>query len=297
MRGRLAKGILRLSAGLPLPLLQLLGRVLGLAGDLVPNQLRSATRDNLALCFPALTERERRRLGRRALVETGKGVMEVGPLLLRDMRRVERLVRARHGLEHLRAALARGKGAIVVAPHLGNWEVVGTDLPRYAPTTSMYRPLREPALEPLVRAARERSGARLVRTDAGGVKQLYAALARGEIVGILPDQRPKSATAGVLAPFFGVPAPTGTLIPRLLRRSGATAVFVVALRLPRGGGFEIRCLPAPPGIDDPDPVVACTALNRGVEACIRLAPEQYLWGYRRFEGEAYAELHRAAASG
>lgn len=39
---------------------------------------------------------------------------------------------------------------------------------------------------------------------------------------------------------------------------------------------------APDGVDDPDPVVAATALNQGVEACVRRCPLQYQWSYRRF---------------
>jgi KDO2-lipid IV(A) lauroyltransferase len=155
----------------------------------------------------------------------------------------------------------------------------------------MYRALREPALERLVREGRERSGARLVTADATGVKQLFQALRRGRMVGILPDQRPKEATAGVMAEFYGIPASTGTLIPRLLHKSGATPIFVFSLRLPRGRGFEVHCLAAPAGIDDPDPAVATRALNAGVEACIAMRPEQYLWSYRRFPRAVYRELH------
>jgi KDO2-lipid IV(A) lauroyltransferase len=44
----------------------------------------------------------------------------------------------------------------------------------------------------------------------------------------------------------------------------------------------MHCLPAPEGIDDRDDGVAAVALNRGVEACIRICPEQYQWAYRRF---------------
>ena len=49
---------------------------------------------------------------------------------------------------------------------------------------------------------------------------MYAALKRGEMVTILPDQQPKPGRgAGVFASFFGVPALTMTLFGRLARRS------------------------------------------------------------------------------
>jgi KDO2-lipid IV(A) lauroyltransferase len=53
-------------------------------------------------------------------------------------------------------------------------------------------------------------------------------------------------------------------------------------RLPRGRGFRMHWLPAPDDIADPDPRVAATALNRGVEHCVALCPTQYQWSYRRF---------------
>jgi KDO2-lipid IV(A) lauroyltransferase len=41
-------------------------------------------------------------------------------------------------------------------------------------------------------------------------------------------------------------------------------------------------LPAPAGIASEDDVTAAAALNQGIEQCIALCPEQYLWSYRRF---------------
>jgi KDO2-lipid IV(A) lauroyltransferase len=291
MRAAFFASVIRASARLPLPLVHAIGAALGWLTLVIPNEQRSAAWDNLRLCFPAMPEAERRRLHRRSLIEMGKGALETGPLWLWPMPRVERTIRAVHGLEILQAGIENAKGVILIAPHLGAWELVGTYFPRHVPLTSMYRALREPALERLVREGRERSGARLVTADATGVKQLFQALRRGQMVGILPDQRPKEATAGVMADFYGIPASTGTLIPRLLQKSGATPVFAVALRLPRGRGFEIHCLAAPEGLDDPDPLVATRALNAGVEACIALRPEQYLWAYRRFPPAVYRELH------
>jgi KDO2-lipid IV(A) lauroyltransferase len=87
----------------------------------------------------------------------------------------------------------------------------------------------------------------------------------------------------VYAPFFGEPALTMTLLPRLARRTGAAVLFVFVERLPRARGYRMHWLPAPEGIADADPVISATALNRGVEACVALCPEQYQWTYRRFK--------------
>jgi KDO2-lipid IV(A) lauroyltransferase len=120
-----------------------------------------------------------------------------------------------------------------------------------------------------------------VRADGAGVRKLFKRLAGGGVVGILPDQQPKRGE-GQFAPFLGLDANTMVLLPRIARRTGATVLFAFAERLPRGAGFRIRIRPAPVGVADVDLRVACTALNRGVEACVELAFPQYQWVYKRW---------------
>lgn len=280
--------LLRLLVRLPLPLLHGIGALFGWLGWLLPNANRTIALRNLELCFPQLDARARRALARRTLIETGKMLLETPLLWLGSGRRTLGLVREVRGLEHIEQAMATGRGAIAVSPHLGNWELCGLYLARYG-ITSLYRPPRKQAMEALVRGARERLGATLVPTDARGVRALYQALSRGGMIGILPDQDPREE-AGEFAPFFGVPAKTMTLLPRLAQRSGAAVIFTFAERLPWGRGFRLHFLPAPEGIASTDAAIAVAALNQGVERCVRLAPAQYQWIYKRFrtrpDGEA-----------
>src|SRR5690606_17232998 len=105
--------------------------------------------------------------------------------------------------------------------------------------------------EPLLVRVRGSLGAEQVRADGSGVRALYRRLAAGGMVGILPDQKPRRGE-GVDAPFFGVPASTMVLLPRLAQRTGAQVLFAFAERLPRGAGYRVHILAAPKGIDDPD---------------------------------------------
>jgi KDO2-lipid IV(A) lauroyltransferase len=113
------------------------------------------------------------------------------------------------------------------------------------------------------------------------VRKLYKRLLDGGVVGILPDQQPKLGE-GEFAPFFGTPALTMVLLSRLAQRTGATVLFSVAERLPRGAGYRLHFLEAPDGIGAADLSTAVAALNRGVEDCVRLAPAQYQWHYKRY---------------
>ena len=255
---------------------------------LFPGNLRRVARTNVALCYPELPPREQARRVRAGLANTARAATESAALWLWPRERALALVVETRGEEHLRAAMAAGKGAILAGPHIGAWELVGLYCGARYPMTALYRPLRLAELDALVHQAREKSGATLVPTDARGIRSLYQAMARGDAVGILPDQEPGGG-AGVFAPFFGVPAYTMVLLSRMAAKAGAPVIFTFAERLPRGRGFRMHFIPAPEGIADPDPVVAATALNRGVEQCIAIAPDQYQWAYKRFRSRPDGE--------
>ncbi|QKT03397.1 lysophospholipid acyltransferase family protein [Ectothiorhodospiraceae bacterium 2226] len=289
MRARLISWALRALARLPLRAVHAVGAFGGWCLATFPNRQKRAARVNVDLCLPELPVVERRRLARRSLYETGKAGAEAAPLLLWEGARALELVREVRGEEHLQQAMDAGRGVLLAVPHLGCWEIVGLYCsPRY-PMTSLYRSLKVPELEEVVRGGRERLGARLVTADARGVRAAAHALKRGELVAILPDQDPRRG-AGVFVPFFGVPAKTMVLLPRLVHRTGAAVVFAYAERLPRGAGYRLCFTPPAVAIaPDADIEAAAAAMNRGVEACVRALPEQYQWGYKRFRSRPPGE--------
>ena len=275
-------GLLRLTAALPLPLAHGIGAALGGLLWRFPNGLRRIAARNLHLCFPELDPVERERLLRRNLVETGKLLLELGPLWLWPGARVLDLVRAPIvGEEALSAAVRQRRGAILITPHLGAWEMAGLYYSSRYPLTILYRPSRL-GLDELSRRGRGRLGGQVVATDGSGIRMLVAALRKGEALGILPDQDPGDE-GGVFAPFFGVAASTMTLVSRLALKTGALVFLTWAERLPRGRGFLVHLqeLPEVAGAASLEESVA--ALNRGVEAAIRTLPAQYLWTYKRFK--------------
>lgn len=276
--------LLRLIAHLPLPLCRALGTLIGALLYRIPNRTLRDTRTNLALCFPELSEREREQLAHQSLIESARTFIEMPSIWLGDPALWLSRIEIGDTQQTMRRLLAQGRGLIVAAPHLGNWEVGAHLLSDTAPVTVLYRPPRKPELEQLIVDGRSAKGARLVPTTTRGVKALFKALRKGEMVAILPDQEPKGGTAeaGVFAPFFGTPAHTMVLISRLAEKTGAPVVFVYVerTRQPKPYRFQLRM--APPGIGDPDPLVAATALNLGVENLVRECPRQYQWSYRRF---------------
>jgi KDO2-lipid IV(A) lauroyltransferase len=278
MKRFLALALLKAIALLPWSAIQWLGGLLGGVLLWKSNRQRRDALINIRMCFPELSGQQQLELRRRAMIHFAKTYVELAALWLWPAERVLGLVRRESGTELLQCK--PGERLIVLSPHLGAWELAGLYMATKGSAISMYRPQRH--LDDVILAARQRNGAVLVPDDVSGVKRLLRVLKRGGLAGILPDQVAREESGSVFAPFFGVPAVTMLLVAGLARRTGARVVFLFAERLPDGEGFHMHCLSAPEGIADPDDQVAAAALNRGVEACIHICPEQYQWPYRRF---------------
>ena len=119
---------------------------------------------------------------------------------------------------------------------------------------------------------------RLARTDIGGVRAMFKALKRGEVIGLLPDQVPGNGE-GEWAEYFGRPAYTMTLVGRLMEASGATLLMSYSQRLPHGAGYTIHILPLE--LSSAEPVTR--QINAVMEKIIRSCPAQYLWSYNRYK--------------
>ena len=277
--------LLRLTAALPLSWSHRLGALLGWLLWWIPNPLRRIAERNLALCFPEQPVAERNPLLRRNLLETGKGLLELGPLWLWPGQRVLRLIQEPViGEEELAAAVNRKQGVILITPHLGAWELAGLYYSSRYPLTILYRPSRI-GLDAISRRGRGRLGGRVVATDAGGLRALLIALRRGEVLGILPDQDTGGVGdgEGLFAPFFCIAAGTMTLVSRLVLKNRTPVFLTWAERLPRGQGYALHLRALPEVTAAASLQASVAALNQGVEAAVRTLPEQYLWAYKRFK--------------
>ena len=273
--------VLWLAGLLPLRVLHVFGSVFGDLAWLLNGRERRVTAINLALVARNDSDLVARLDTRCVLRETGKSLIEIAKVWSGRPEKALRMVREVRGVELLDQALLNGKGVIIAAPHLGCWELLSYWLAERTPLAIVYRPPRNAAIEPLLIKARGATRVEQVRAEGAGVRRLYRRLAGGGMVGILPDQQPRQGD-GEFAPFFGIDALTMVLVPRLAERTGATVLFAFAERLSRGAGFRIHIQAAPEGIADTNLHEACAALNRGVEACVRIAPMQYQWHYKRY---------------
>jgi len=276
---------LRLLSVLPLSLARSLGAGLGSICWAVRGRMARTTLSNLALCFPELDHNVRNDLARRSLIQTFQTICEAGAIWLWPTAQALGLIREVEGLALLQEAHRRGRGIVLLAPHLGNWELLGLYLNTCGcgQTSQLYQAPEDARLAELIHRARSRAGARMLATDKKGVSELLQALKRGELVGILPDQVPPDS-GGEFAGFFKVPALTMTLACRLVQKTAAQVVLAYAHRISGAApGFRIVFRAPDPKIYAEHMPAALQALNDSVEALVREAPEQYQWEYKRFK--------------
>ena len=278
LKGRAAVGALRLLGLLPFRLNRALATALGGLLARLSTEAREVTRINLSLCLPDHPDREA--LVRESLVESVKNTFEIARFWSKPEDGLERVV-SEQGDGPLREAVANKEPILILAPHLGCWEVLNFWLAREFGLHAMFAPSGLPELDALVKQGREHFGTTMYPATARGVAGLVRAMRKGALTAILPDQV-ADRRSGRFAPFFGQPAYTGTLSCKLVKQTNARVFMAWARRLPGDEGFEIRVRPADPDIHDEDLDHALRAMNRSIEALILEQPSQYLWSYKRF---------------
>ncbi|MFK7859676.1 MAG: lysophospholipid acyltransferase family protein [Granulosicoccus sp.] len=281
MNARLIRLFARSLSLLPLSLNRSIGATIARIAWVINSRPRHITEINLQLCFPDKSDSEREKLAHQSLLHTGRLLSECAWIWHRPTETTLQLVREIHGETLLRDALTAPRGLILVSPHMGNWEVCTTAVSHATDFTYFYRSPRHRVLEPLLLEWRAHLGGKPASLDASGIRKGLRILKNGGTVGILPDQEPDTDN-GVFVPFFHQPALTMTLLSKLAARSKAQVIYTIAERLPGAQGWRIHYLPTDPDIYDDNPDISASAVNRDVERCIALCPEQYVWNYKRF---------------
>lgn len=241
--------------------------------------------ENLAVAFPALTDHERARIGRAALINLGRSAMEMLMLSRRRNATIDRWCTA-GGDDPIRRALADGRGAVFVTGHTGNWELLGALVVRRGfPTTVVATPVYDSRLDEFLVAARAAQGVETIRRGSGSsARQLLSALRRNAVLGLLIDQ--DTDVEGTFVPFFGRPAYTPIGAAALALRTGAT---VVCGFLVREGAVRHRLVVEGPitlvrtGDHERDVVENTALLTAHIERHIRAYPEQWVWFHRRWK--------------
>ncbi|MDO9475998.1 MAG: hypothetical protein Q7L07_04730, partial [Pseudohongiella sp.] len=164
--------ILRMMSWVPLRLLHKFADLMARLVFALPTETRRITLINLKLVFPSLSESERRNLALHSIQETFKAAFELGRIWYGSIEDALSQVKDVQGLELVKSAQLSGRGIIIAAPHLGNWELLGMYISSLGPMTTLYKPPKIKGLDRLILTSRSRAGAELVPSNRHGVVSL-----------------------------------------------------------------------------------------------------------------------------
>jgi KDO2-lipid IV(A) lauroyltransferase len=199
------------------------------------------------------------------------------------------------GKEQLEAALAKGKGAILLTGHLGNWEVTGSRIAAEGYRLNVIaRAQRDNEITEYVRRTRERMGMHVLHRDVA-VRGSLRALRQNELVGILMDQN--AGDDGIFVDFFGQLASTAPGAAAFALRTGAAVLPTLGWRNPDNthvAQVEEPVLLVETGDHEHDIRVNTARFTKIIEERIRVRPEQGFWLHKRWKARPPEE--RAAAA-
>ena len=273
-------GMLRLLVLLPYRIQLAWGRALGSLLRHLPVRYVRIAQTNIDMCLAELSPSERKQVLDRHFQSLGISALEIALAWWGDGQRIRKLAHI-EGCEHVKAALAQGRGAILLTAHFTPLEIGGRILSEAFPINVLYRPAKNEVLAHLQCRLRSRNGARSIRCD--DIRPMVAALRNNECVWFAPDQcyRKKGAE---MVPLFGVPAATNTATSRIARMTGAAVLPYFVERLPGSRGYRIVIHPPLQNFPSDSPAADAAQFHRLIEAQVQAVPEQYLWIHRRFKG-------------
>jgi KDO2-lipid IV(A) lauroyltransferase len=190
-------------------------------------------------------------------------------------------------LDFLSESRQKGKGAIIVAGHLGNWELVGIALAKLGFTiNSIARPLDNKYVDMYLDSIRASTGQSIIKKF-GAVNDMLNSLKQNQFLAILIDQNVRRG--GVFVDFFGKKASTVKSPAILSIRTGAPIIPIEIFREFKDKQIIHRAIfhkPIYPQdfASTKDKIFAITQLiTKKLEDFIRNHPEQWFWFHQRWK--------------
>lgn len=240
---------------------------------------RRVASTNIELCFKNLSFPERQELFNRNLLASVTGVLELFRAWYAPSKVLSGMADI-HGLERLQAAIAQGRGVLLLTGHFTHTELA-VRLVSEAMSLKIRGVVRRHnnnCLQQVFSEARSRVfGPDIEKKD---LRTLLKALRGGDVVVYSSDQNFNYQHAFI--PFFGVPAATLTLTPSIVKRSGAVMLPLWCYR-DGDGRYQIRIEETWTQWPSNDAIADTRRYMQELEAVVRAHPEQYLWAHKRFK--------------
>ena len=267
---------------LPMPVACALGHGLGTLAYAVSARLRRQSQAHLALAMPEMPERERRRIARRSFALLGRGALAFIVAHRMGTARVLPSITV-EGREHLDAALAQGRGVLLVTFHFGCFEVLAAGIGSQYGARAVGRESDEDGPTAILIQMRRELGCDTI--ERGAPLDILRTLSAGKPVAMLVDQDTDDVHGGFV-PFFGSLAhtPLGPAALAIRARIPVVMGFIAWEGLTRHRVFVLP--PVAPRADLPndEAVLELTArMTKLGEDEIRRRPDHWIWIHRRWE--------------
>lgn len=164
---------------------------------------RRAVTGNLRAIFPDMPERRIRAIRRNLHYNFAKYLVDFFRFQKIDARYIAEHIRIRN-LHYFDEALAKGKGAIALTAHIGNWELGGVVIALSGyPFWVVAMPHKHKNVDNFFNTQRESKGMKVIPLGRA-VRACLAALSQNKIVALVGDR--EFTEKGIPVEFFGKPA-------------------------------------------------------------------------------------------
>ena len=282
----LAFGLWWIVSILPMPIHYLGAEILYLLVRYVMRYRRKRVRQNLAECFPELSEKQRLRIEKRFYLYFADQVVEA--IKFFSISKTEMRYRMQFkGLERINQSAAEGKSMAIFLGHYCNWEWVSS-LPLWLDTDKLralqlYHPLENATMDRLMGYVRERMGSTNIPM-AQSIRHIMKYRQEGKpvVVGFIADQAPIWESLNYWLPFFGKDTPVMTGGERIARKMGMDCYYLHIRRVRRGRYVAEFQLITDKVKETPEFYVTEQYYQR-LEANIREQPSYWLWTHNRWK--------------
>lgn len=188
------------------------------------------------------------------------------------------------GEDIVKDALSRGKGALILIAHFGNYDLMGMFASKSFgyPVTAITKTLKDAKLNELWGEMRHKAGLKILPARQA-YRPCLRVLKKNELVAFMLDQN-RQPPLGVLVDFFGKKAGTTPGLALMAAQSQAPVIPVFMHRTPEGRHMlEVRPIIEPPADHKAETLLAYTATyTQVIEEEIRHRPSQWLWLHKRW---------------
>ncbi len=275
---------LKLISVFPLGIQYRIADIASLFISTIPNRSSKLIDKNIRICFSEWEKKAKRDLRSKTIKHTCYSVLELAAVWCWPAEKILARITNVNVCDNFTQTK---KGRIVIVPHLGNWELLILWLAKQNNFMCLYKPQPNSSVDQFILNARGRNGATMLPIDSSGLRQLSRGLKQGKTAMILPDQRPKKDKARIMSRFFGQKAPTTPLIHNLCSRIDCDVFLATIFRDHSANAFSLNIESLDKNRLVSEQQQSLDYMNGQIENLIRRRPEQYQWGYSRFQRSTY----------